>query len=137
MQKIYTLSLDESGSADPHSYQKSPYFVLSGCIINHKTLAGFKEHLNQIKFAIWEDNWKKVYLRSADIGKGVGVFYFLYDKEGYNLKPNKKMVAFCKYLRGFYSRNYFSIISCLINKEDAVKEKFVMFSKGKKKMKYI
>lgn len=138
MQKVYTLSLDESGYADPHTYKISPYFVISGCIINHKTFNSFKERLNQIKFAIWEENWKKVFLRSADIGKGSGVFYFLYNKSSKGeLISNENMRRFCKYLKNFYKFGYFSIISCLINKEDAVIEKTVTFPKGKKKMKYI
>jgi len=134
----YTLSIDESGYSDPKTYKNSPVFVLSGCIVDDRNVASFREHFNQIKFATWKEKWPGVLMRSFNIGLGRGVFIELYDfdKNG-KRNPNIKMSIFCRDLRRFYKRNYFKLIICLIDKEKAVKTKTITLNKGKKKMKYI
>jgi hypothetical protein len=139
-QRHYTLSLDESGQASPENYKDSPLFIVSGCIIDSRYVTPFKQHVSQIKYGTWRENWNKVYFRSADIGKGVGYFSVLYDKNPSNgtLVPNDNMKTFCRDMKKFYNRKYFDIISCIIDKERAFKEKYITFKSGKrKKMKYV
>lgn len=135
----FTLSIDESGYSDPKSYKISPYFILSGCIIEESVKPDFYLHLNQIKFTYWKDKWKKVFLRSINIGKGNGYFSLLYNLDSKTNKkvPNEKMQFFCNDLRRFYKRNYFNLISCIVNKQKAFTEKTIEFDSGKKRMKYI
>lgn len=117
----------------------SPLFVLSGCVIDERAIGEFREHLNQVKFATWKEQWKKVSLRSAEIGRGDGFFRKLYDIDPTTRErvPNEKMDLFCRDLRGFFKRKYFSLLCCVVDKQKAVKEKVIVLPKGKKKMKYI
>jgi len=138
MNKSYTLSIDESGQSNPKSYKQSPFFILSGCVIESNQVDDFKEHLNQVKFATWKERWKQVRLRSWDIGEGKGLFRKLYNfGEDHSKEPNQYMTTFCRDLRRFYKRSYFKLFSCCTDKEKAVKTKYVSLKKGRKKMKYI
>lgn len=139
MVRNYTLSIDESGSANPASYKVSPYFVLSGCILSDFNFSKFKEHLNQVKYATWKEQWNKVLFRSYNIGKGKGFFSVFYNKDSSSgdLIPNQKMISFCRDLRRFLKRRYSDLITCLVDKEKAFRNKTITLKEGKKKMKYI
>jgi hypothetical protein len=134
----YTLFIDESGYANPKSYKKSRYFIISGCIVDSREVKNLKEHLNQIKFAHWREKWHGVLLRSADIGLGKGRFSELYNlDENKERTENSKMFTFSSDMRKFFSKSYFNVITCLIDKEQAVKNKKISLNKGNKTMKFV
>jgi len=61
------IFIDESGESFPSRYKKSPFFVLTGCIIYKERLEEASVFLDHIKFKYWRTT--DIVFHSIDIGR--------------------------------------------------------------------
>lgn len=72
MKKIYKLYIDELGMSHPDSYEKSPYYILLGSIIDEQKQKELENHANHIKFKYWGRT--DIIFHSADIARSTKEF---------------------------------------------------------------
>jgi hypothetical protein len=77
MKKVYKLYIDELGMSHPGSYEKSPYYILLGCIIDEHQQEELEDHANHIKFKYWGRT--DIILHSADIARSTKEFAIFAD----------------------------------------------------------
>lgn len=49
----FSLYVDESGESTPARYRKSPYFLITGCVVNQSKIIKISTKLDHIKFKYW------------------------------------------------------------------------------------
>ncbi|HZM64017.1 MAG TPA: DUF3800 domain-containing protein [Candidatus Saccharimonadales bacterium] len=96
MKKVYKLYVDELGMSHPASFDKSPYYILLGCVIDEQYQQELENHANNIKFKYWGRT--DIIFHSADMARNVKEFaIFANDdtkkKEFYNDLLNMLQVA--------------------------------------------
>lgn len=67
MKKVYKLYVDELGMSHPASFEKSPYYILLGCVIDEYYQKELEDHANHIKFKYWGRT--DIILHSADMAR--------------------------------------------------------------------
>lgn len=72
MKKVFKLYIDELGMSHPKSFEKSPYYILVGCIIDEYHQKDLEDHANNIKFKYWGKT--NVIFHSAEMARNLGDF---------------------------------------------------------------
>ena len=110
MKKIYKLYIDELGMSHPASFEKSPYYILLGCVIDEQYQQDLENHANNIKFKYWSRT--DIIFHSADIARNAKEFaIFAHD--------DAKKGEFCNDLLHMLQTAPVTITAAVIDKEKA------------------
>jgi len=82
MKKVYKLYIDELGMSHPSSFEKSPYYILLGCVIDEYKQKELEDYASHIKFKYWGRT--DIIFHSADIARSTKEFAIFADN------PNRK-----------------------------------------------
>ncbi|MFA5360129.1 MAG: DUF3800 domain-containing protein [Patescibacteria group bacterium] len=111
----YKLYLDESGVASINNkLRNSPFFILSGLIVEPNNSERIKNHSDRIKFKYWGDKYHQIVFHSREIGRRDGDFIILRD-------PNIEK----QFYADFYNFLYSIPIRCIVisvDKNEAAKQ---------------
>ncbi len=110
MKKVFKLYVDELGMSHPASFDKSPYYILLGCIIEEQNQTEVENLANHIKFKYWGKT--DIILHSADMARNTKEFEIFADND--ELKQN-----FYKDLLAMLQGAPVSITAAVIDKEKA------------------
>lgn len=104
----YSLFIDELGSSNPKD-ERSPCYVLSGCLLPEFRQQDLKNKADQIKFKYWGKT--NIVFHSREIGRQAGDFSMLKDE------VRKK--EFYKDLFNFLSTGFYQMLFIVVDKERA------------------
>lgn len=108
--KKYKLYVDESGNSHPGNFDRSPYYILVGCIVDNTHQDDLKIYADQIKFKYWGRT--DIVFHSVEIARNNGDFAI------FRGKPQLK-AEFLKDLFAFLQVAKVSITLCLVDKKVA------------------
>ncbi len=77
--KSYCLFSDELGQFTPQMYEKSPLFIVTGCIVKTRNVSEIIHNINLVKYKYWGDT--KITLHSNKIGRKVNQFKIFNDQK--------------------------------------------------------
>src|SRR5882672_12087144 len=110
MKKVYKLYVDELGMSHPTSFEKSPYYILLGCVIDEHYQQELENHANNIKFKYWGRT--DIIFHSADIARNAKEFAIFANDES-------KKEEFCKDLLNLLQTAPVTITAAVIDKKKA------------------
>jgi len=105
----YSLYIDESGESVPFRYKYSPYFILSGCIVEVGKTRDIIENLNHIKYKYW--NRTDIVLHSVSIGRK--------EKEFSIFRDPRRFSDFIEDIEIFFQRCPISLIGVVTDQHAA------------------
>lgn len=108
MKERYIIFLDESGMSEPKTFKTSPYFVISGFVINKK----FRPQFNESFQILRNKYFKKGYiLHNTDIRQ--------------NLLDQTKLSGFAKDFEKFLKSTPFFLLFVVHDKKEAIKRSWL------------
>jgi hypothetical protein len=110
MKKVYKLYIDELGMSHPGSFEKSPYYILLGCVIDEHNQRELENYANNIKFKYWGRT--DIIFHSADMAR---------DAKEYSIfaGDNGKKEEFCDDLLRMLQAAPVTITAAVIDKKKA------------------
>jgi intracellular sulfur oxidation DsrE/DsrF family protein len=112
MKKVFKLYIDELGMSHPASFDKSPYYILVGCVIDEQYQNDLENHANHIKYKYWGNT--DIILHSADMARNTKEFHIFAND------PARKE-SFYKDLLAMLNTAPVTITAAIIDKEKAYK----------------